>query len=343
MFALPVGTVNMYSISNADGNANMLRKDFKNLLSQLDSLTRTQKQRLLTEVREESNSQSINLIESSFDEVGCCAHCGSTSYLRWGKSHQLQRYRCKDCKKTFNALTGSSLSRLRYKELWLSYSECLTEGMSIRKAADHCGIDKTTAFRWRHRFLSGPTENGSQKMVGIVEADETFFTESCKGDKNLSHRPARKRGKTSKKLKGQRVPVLIVRDRNATVADFVFKKISMEEVHNCLRPLMGEEIVLCSDGSRLYQEFAKDENIPHKRIIATDKVYVVDNIFHIQNLNAYISRLKKWMVRFNGVATKYLKNYLGWRRLLEKQSKSNSAGYCFRLALRGNDQQVTQT
>jgi hypothetical protein len=41
---------------------------------------------------------------------------------------------------------------------------------------------------------------------------------------------------------------------------------------------------------------------------------------HIQNVNAYHSRLKTWMRRVNGVATKYLASYLGWRRLLEHES-----------------------
>ena len=45
---------------------------------------------------------------------------------------------------------------------------------------------------------------------------------------------------------------------------------------------------------------------------------MVDNAFHIQNVNAYDSRLKRWMMRFHGVETIYLPNYLGWRRCLER-------------------------
>jgi len=96
---------------------------------------------------------------------------------------------------------------------------------------------------------------------------------------------------------------------------------------------MSKEIVLCSDGNSIYQIFAKEENIPHKRIIGLDKVYVMDDIFHIQNLNAYISRLKTWMARFHGVSTKYLPNYLGWRRLIEKQKQNLSEEFCFNQAL----------
>ena len=36
-----------------------------------------------------------------------------------------------------------------------------------------------------------------------------------------------------------------------------------------------------------------------------------------QNVNAYHGRLKEWLRRFDGVATKNLPNYLGWRRTLE--------------------------
>lgn len=322
----------------------MLRKDFKNLLTHLDSLTRVQKQTLLNYFKDDtSTGPCVGLIESNFENIKCCPHCGSTDHQRWGRSSRLQRFRCKDCRKTFNALTGSPLSKLRKKDQWLTYCQCLNEGLSIRKSAEICEIDPTTAFRWRHRFLSNPQGNQTQKMMGIVEADETFFTESCKGSRSLKHRPPRKRGRSMKKYRGERVPVLLVRDRNATVADCVFEHLQKNAVHDFLRPLMSDEVVLCSDGNGIYQSFSKAEGIPHKRIIAVNNEYVVDEIFHIQNLNAYTSRLKKWMGRFNGVATKYLGNYLAWRRLLEKQKENLSDKYCMAQVLGNLDQQPMQT
>ena len=45
--------------------------------------------------------------------------------------------------------------------------------------------------------------------------------------------------------------------------------------------------------------------------------HVRQQVFHVQHVNAYASRLKQWIRRFNGVATTYLPNYLGWRRLIE--------------------------
>ena len=63
--------------------------------------------------------------------------------------------------------------------------------------------------------------------------------------------------------------------------------------------------------------FAKDEKIAIETITASKGEHVVEGVIHVQNVNAYISRLKRWMKDFNGVATKYLPNYICWRRLLE--------------------------
>ena len=62
---------------------------------------------------------------------------------------------------------------------------------------------------------------------------------------------------------------------------------------------------------------------------------VARGAYHIQNVNAYHSHLKPWMRRFNGVATKYLASYFGWRRLLEREGEGDAitARRCFLAAL----------
>ena len=38
---------------------------------------------------------------------------------------------------------------------------------------------------------------------------------------------------------------------------------------------------------------------------------------HVQNVSAYHSRLRGWLLPFRGVASRYLGNYLGWRWTLD--------------------------
>lgn len=47
-------------------------------------------------------------------------------------------------------------------------------------------------------------------------------------------------------------------------------------------------------------------------------------VWHIQNVNGYHSRFKGWMARFQGRATSYLPNYLGWFRALDRNAQSGA-------------------
>jgi transposase-like protein len=85
-----------------------------------------------------------------------CPHCGNQSVQRWGKSGGTQRYRCRGCRRTFNALTGTAFARLRSANLWVDYRAAMAERLSIRQAAEKCGIDPSTAFRWRRRLAGTP-------------------------------------------------------------------------------------------------------------------------------------------------------------------------------------------
>jgi len=64
---------------------------------------------------------------------------------------------------------------------------------------------------------------------------------------------------------------------------------------------------------------------------------------HINNVNAYHSRLKEWLPRFHGVATRNLPSYLGWRRAIEAWG-DNANPQSWLLGALGNGpyQQLTQ-
>src|SRR4051794_24603159 len=127
-------------------------------------------------------SGAIRLLEEAFLAAPRCPHCAATALQRWGYASGLRRYRCTACRKTFNALTGTSLARLRKKACRLRYGEALAAGMSLAKAAAHCGVHLTTSFRWRHRFLRAPAA-ARGALGGVVEADETFFRRSHQGSR----------------------------------------------------------------------------------------------------------------------------------------------------------------
>ena len=138
-------------------------------------------------------------------------------------------------------------------------------------------------------------------------------------------RPARKRGTKAPNTgtdPNHWVPVLVARDRSAITTEVILSEVTAQTLKNTLVPILDKEAVLCHDGLPQYFTMAKETGIAHRTVYAAHGKRVLKGIFHIQNVNAqnvnaYHSRLKGWMERFHGVATRYLPNYLGWRRFLE--------------------------
>jgi transposase-like protein len=328
----------------------MKSKDFDALTAQLELLTAQQRQMLVDRLGMVKKVKAVNaLIEDRLLAAPICPKCAHTQVAPWGSASGLQRYRCAACKATFNALTGTALARLRKKDKWLEYATQMEQGQSVRKSAVACDVHRNTAFRWRHRFLAGLNTDKPAALVGIAEADETFFRNSLKGQKQAMPRPARKRGgkaplRAATDMSDEHVPVLICRDRSGTTTDFVLRRNKKVHVIQALKPILAADVILCTDSSRMLLGAARELGVTHRPVNLAAGKRVLKQVYHVQNVNAYDSRLKTWMRRFNGVATCYLPNYLGWRRYLDRTSHHPSANNFLATSLLSRvDQQLKVT
>lgn len=256
--------------------------------------------------------------QSRLASVGC-PHCDSDNIRPWGTAGGKPRYRCAACHKTFNPLTGTPLSGLHYPDRWQDQAQALINGETVAKAAKRCGIDYTTAFRWRHRFLEALNRDKPVSLSGIVEADETFILESFKGKRHGLSRAARKRGgKASKRgLSAEQIPVMVARDRDGATIDGVLPRLDAASITALLGPVIRKSADFCCDGGTAIKAFARRAGITFHVLPAPGIPRPEAPDLHINNVNAYHGRLKEWMRRFHGVATVNLPNYLGWRRTIE--------------------------
>jgi transposase-like protein len=248
-----------------------------------------------------------------------CPHCGAARLHRDGHADGLQRYRCVGCSRSFNALTGTPLARLRHRPKWLAYLDCMLESRTVRRAAALVGIHKNTSFRWRHRFLHSTKHDRNLPLAGITEADETYLLESQKGARQLDRPPRRRGGQARRRgLSHEHDCILVARDRGGRTVDFVTGRAPLKpaQLERCLRPVVAPDILLVTDGHPAYPVFARKAGIAHRAVNLTAGVRVAGAL-HVQNVNAYHSRFKQWLRRFHGVASRYLPNYLGWRWALD--------------------------
>ena len=116
----------------------------------------------------------------------------------------------------------------------------------------------------------------------------------------------------------EQVCVLIARDRQKSTFSKVIGqgRIVKSRLDQAIGSKLSACNVLCTDAWRAFKTYASEKGLEHYRFKSDGKERV-RGLYHIQNVNNYHSRLKGWMDRFNGVATKYLDHYLGWFRFLD--------------------------
>ena len=217
-----------------------MRSDaFERMVGLLSDLTVEQREKLRDALATgDRQAAVVTLLEQRLGTEPACVHCGAERAGRWGHDHGLRRFRCRTCKRSFNALTGTPLARLRKKAAWLAFAEALSDGTTVAAAAERCGVAPSTSFRWRHRFLRAKTAE-SEVLGGIVEADETFFRLSFKGSRRWQggaepapDRPPKKRGTRAQKrgLSHEQVAVLVARDRSGATRACVLQDRSAQAI-----------------------------------------------------------------------------------------------------------------
>lgn len=295
-------------------------ESFQALLAQVPSLTEGQLDELVQAVeKRRSKTKALRVLEGAWGAPKC-AHCASDQVVKNGRSRGLQRYCCRACGKTFNATTGTPLAGLHSKERFFQQGECLAKGMTVREAADALGVSVSTAFRLRHRFLQAVQAHQPHQVSGLLEADETYFRESKKGCRKMP-RPSRARGgkATPKGSARDMVPVLVGRVRGThQVADSVLTAMTAAQAEEALRPVVGPDTLLCTDGSGALRTAAAKLGVTSKSVAVGYDGRISEGVYHVQTVNNYHERFKTWVNRqLRGVSTRHLPNYLAWMRLWE--------------------------
>ena len=250
-----------------------------------------------------------------------CPHCDSKLTKGHGNYKGRKRFRCVLCRKTFTALTNTPIAHTQYPEKWSAFVSCYVEGLSLRKISSRLNINITTAFSWRHKLMNA--YESTQVLSGITEADETFFLHSEKGNKSVSQkRKPRKRGGKAPTpgISNNQIPVIVGTDRDGNMIAGVAGKgrISAKDIKQVFENHIDSKSTLCTDSHSSFKAFAKESHIEYIPLNISKGKRVVKKIYHIQNVNNSHAKIKKWMIRFNGVSSKYLQNYMKWFCLLDE-------------------------
>lgn len=131
---------------------------FKELLGSVDSLTEEQVNILLSRLNEKKSGQeneATKLVHNAdTGTIVACPHCGSATIVKTGTKNGRQRYRCKDCHKTFSDTTGTLHQHSKLtKAQWLGLIKGIILNLSIRKIADDIGASAQTVWYNKQKII----------------------------------------------------------------------------------------------------------------------------------------------------------------------------------------------
>ena len=291
------------------------------LLKIVKSLSQQEKAELIAFLSKSDNNNSSANCESGFNfikQTSSCPHCKSTKIVKNGLRNSIQRFICKDCNKSFTVRTNTITEHSKKSfETWSKFIECMMNSFTVRRSAEICGINKDTAFIWRHKVLDAlQNMQNSVELNGVVEADETFFALSFKGNHKKSTtftmpRKSHKRGNDihTRGLSHEQVCVpCAVNCNGLSIAKITnLGRVGAKDIHHAFDNRIEPNSILCTDAIACYNDLVRTEKLELIQL-KTGKSKL--GIYHIQHINSYHSMLKNFMIRFHGVATKYLNNYL---------------------------------
>ena len=266
----------------------------------------------------------------------CCPKCESKNIIKNGSQNNVQKFKCKDCHKTFGLLTGTCVHWLHKKDMWLKFIELTFESKSIRTICKEIGINsRQTIFNWRHKLLSSLDQIFEKQFKGVVEIDDMLVRFNQKGRVNSFMESVRrssthtnergfkyvKRRKLSKRgISNEQVSVLFTIDRYRTIDMKLLKlgKINISSLGRVfddgLRERLNKENIIVTDGCTSYRSIL--EGFSHEKLVVY-KGEKVRGQFHLNTLNNYCGVYKDWIrYNFRSVATKYLQNYLNCFKMI---------------------------
>ncbi len=285
------------------------------------ALTKEGKREFLDNLYEFLNSNRLTALDYQrikiLSTAPICPRCRCEYVTKAGVHNGRQVYKCKNCKYQFRETAKSLVYHLHKYPLILDYLKCMLEGKSLRACASEVGISLPTSFRWRHKILAAIQGlEGGINFSGITETDELLLQYSEKGRRYKTLEEKEQAMKTVH----PNVAVLVMTDREGNL---LFKHTGENKVQNSqikeeLKRRVSENNLICFKPNDEFKQAVMES--PSKKVIVRRKTKGLA-IYSVNVAEKKITNFLVWMMRFRGVATKYLQNYLMWFVIMNKYLK----------------------
>ncbi len=223
-------------------------------------------------IKQIEKKEKLDAIDKKFKEKGIqCPNCKSYWCVKNGFKNNKQKYLCKDCKSSFDALRNHFLhwSHLSHEQWdWIIWLSLL--GQSAYTISQFAKISKTSAWFNRQKFMKSSqlakTQKPFTKLKGRIEIDETFIKEIHKGNFKNPDDPRKKWIEENAKDLNCCIEMAIDENKNIYAQTTNTKRLTKKWVQeNLTSKLIEEKSIIVCDMQILYDTVAKQTKCTLKK------------------------------------------------------------------------------
>lgn len=281
--------------------------------------------------------------------INKCPHCFSEDFIKFGRFNEIQRYKCKKCKKTFSLVTNSVYKYLKYPvEKLFKYLKLMLKNETLQQCSDELQISITTAFNWRHKILHSLEKIYKPEVIdGNIVFMRIFYSRmNRKGSRNIE---CERNNSTCKVagLLGMDVHTIISYDENengfiktvgtrtTSQSNFIKQVEHNISKNTYIKPFLNRFLrsAVINHNDKLPLKTRKKYGYNSKKY--NDSI-IKDNITENKRIKDSVYELRIWLRKFKGVATKYLDHYCGQFSLNFIKETKNIYSIFLDLILKGN-------
>lgn len=287
--------------------------------SRIEHLNTVQKKDLIAFIK-----SSYNIFDE-YSTISNCPHCNSNKIIKNGTRNSINRYLCKDCKKSFTYKSKSVLSGIHKVNKWNDFvDDFLSLNISsLKTIKKKLKISEQTAFNWRHKLIAAINIQTPSFSHEEVEFDEAYYLISRKGRKlNLTEdkRAYRRWRKGQVGDTDYNVKIFFAYGRNRGNLELCkshMGRTKKDDLKTYFKNRFDHSDIYTDKHPTYRAFFNQADDINHGSFLARNHIDFKNPVVHNQTVNAYTKGFKNFVnIHLKGVSTKYIEFYAKWYQFI---------------------------